>query len=226
MAKRPICPTTQTASKTQPANISHVRSGSWREMRLSNPDARSRAHKDRQAWIIRGAVATPHRSPMRLNGIATASHVLQSADLGSPKESTAEKAARAIVWHVQDYIEPPLPPAPPSMRKARSRQSLTRSLAPLDRYGATGCCLTCDRRLTPSAHLFKQALWPWQRDSHAVSPMAALLAATTGLTARRQTKRALRMKCSFWVDASLANERSSSSSRPIALCSSIFPAAC
>ena len=141
--------------------------------------------------------------PIRLNGIARASHALQSADPGT-KESTARRGwccthpSANHNWHAQAYIEPPLPPAPPSMRKARSRQSLTRSLASLDRYGATGCCLTCDRRLTPSAHLFKQALWPWQRDSHAVSAMAALLAATTGLAARRQTKRALRMGCSFW----------------------------
>jgi len=140
---------------------------------------------------------------------------------------TGAPLRQSILWQAEAYIEPPLPPAPPSMRKARSRQSLTRSLASLDGYGATGCCLTCSRRLAPSAHRFKQVPWPWQRASHAVSAKAVGLAATRGLAARRQAKRALRMGCSFWDGAIIGSSTISILLTPdCALHSSIFPVVC
>ena len=100
------------------------------------------------------------------------------------------------------YIEPPLPPEPPSMRKARSRQSLARSLASLLGLGAAWRGLTCDRCWGASEHRFKQALLPWHRDLQALCATAPLPLAVTTLAARRQVIRDVRMGLPRWLKPS------------------------
>jgi len=91
------------------------------------------------------------------------------------------------------YIEPPLPPAPPSMRKARSRQSSPRSLASCVELGVLERGLRGDRRWSASLHRCQQALLPWHLDSQAVCATAPLLTAAATLVARRHVIRTVRI---------------------------------
>ena len=96
-------------------------------------------------------------------------------------------------WKPARYIEPPFPPAPPSMRKARSRQSSPRSLASCVELGVLERGLRGDRRWSASLHRFQQALLPWHLDSQAVCARAPLLTAAATLVARRHVIRTVRM---------------------------------